>query len=179
MKILAAGSCPDNSAALQFDNCNRWRETLPHLSPQRPLACSNYFVQLSVSFLFLSLEMRFESLSDSKINCVTVRYCNARATGTKRVASDLRSQIYSWRSNEGKVCPDSLVGKCRPDFGTPVAALAQPRPATAATIISASAITPRPQVRPRDSPGLSFRRALPRFVAKGPDQFQTDRKSVV
>ena len=66
MKILAAGSCPDNSAALRFDNCNRWRETLPHFSPQRPLACSNYFVQLWVSFLFLSLEMRFESLSDSK-----------------------------------------------------------------------------------------------------------------
>src|SRR5947208_7982058 len=88
------------------------------------LFCSTVgFISFSFSLRGISNRSRIQ-----KINCVTVRYCNARATGPKRVASDLRSEIYSWRSNEGKVCLDSLVGKCRPDFGTPVAALGQPRP---------------------------------------------------
>src|SRR6266853_6536220 len=83
------------------------------------LFCSTVgFISFSFSLRCISNRSRIQ-----KINCVTIRYCNARATGPKRVASDLRSQIYSWRSNEGKVCPDSLVGKCRPDFGTPVAAV--------------------------------------------------------
>ena len=85
------------------------------------------------------------------------------------------------------MCLDSLVGKCRPDFGTtpghperkprdPVEVtfkVSQWDPSTLLGTTSASAITLRPRARPRDSPGLSFRRALPRFVAKGPDQFQT------
>src|SRR5436305_7221961 len=75
------------------------------------------------------------------------------------------------------IVEDPTRGRCARirlwENAVPILERLSPRPATAATIISASAITPRPQARPRDSPGLSFRRALPRFVAKGPDQFQT------
>src|SRR5438876_3670914 len=174
MKILAVGSCPDNSAALRFDNCNRSRETLPHFSPQRPLACSNYFVQLSVSFLFLSLEMRFESLSDSKnklchgplLQCP----CHLAQESYKLpVISDLSLTLQREEGMPGFGCgkmPSRFWNAC--SRGLPSRGQ-RPR----LQIISASAITPRPQARPRDSPGLSFRRALPRFVAKGPDQFQT------
>ena len=174
MKILAAGSCPDNSAALRFDNCNRWREPLLHFSPQRPLACSNYFVQLSVSFLFLSLEMRFESPSDSKnklchgplLQCP----CQpAKESYKLQVISDLSLTLQREEGMPGFACgkmPSRFWNGCSrawPSRGR------RPR----LQITWASAITLRPRARPRDSPGLSFRRALPRFVAKGPDQFQT------
>ena len=95
---------------------------------------------------------------------------------------------------------DSLVGKCRPDSGTHFAVIPSENASPAQTegsrcaslkvtssgslgfrsddAISASATTLPPRARPHDSPALTFRRVLPQFDAKEPDQFQTRRVSL-
>ncbi len=70
---------------------------------------------------------------------------------------------------------DSLVGKCRPDFGTPAAAAVGRGWRPRLQITSAAAITLPPRARPHNSRASTFRRVLPQFDAKEPDQFQTRR----
>jgi hypothetical protein len=70
---------------------------------------------------------------------------------------------------------DSVVGKCRPDSGTVVAAVVARGWRPRIQITSASAITLPPRATPHDSPASTFRRVLPQFDAKEPDQFQTRR----
>src|SRR2546430_10566670 len=99
---------------IALDEWKHWRISLPHVPSLAQIVLFN----CRFHFYFLSLEMRFASASDSKNICLPGCYCNARASQPKRVISSWEVATCPYRSSERNAYTDSVVGKCRPDFGT-------------------------------------------------------------